>query len=276
MLSIQERLALQTESIQGAAWQWASMLRVATPGTVVSFDAVKQTCVVQPNIQELILMPPPVTSQNPNPGTSQNIPTAVTIKPIQDVPIIMMRVPGWSITFPIVPGTECLLIFADSCIDGWWQNSGVQAPFDRRRHDLSDAFALFGPWSQPHKLVNYSTTSVQLRSDDQSVMIDLAVGEINVDAPIININGPAGTTIEVNSTGVIVSAGAASIDVSIDGSVTITGPSGIVLAGPTSFGGGTSPPPNPQTGFFYFDTTLGYPLFYNGTAWVNASGGGTS
>jgi hypothetical protein len=27
-----------------------------------------------------------------------------------------------------------------------------------------------------------------------------------------------------------------------------------------------------QVGQFYFDTTLGYPIWYNGTAWVNASG----
>lgn len=27
-----------------------------------------------------------------------------------------------------------------------------------------------------------------------------------------------------------------------------------------------------QTGQFYFDTTLGYPIWYNGKNWVNASG----
>ena len=27
-----------------------------------------------------------------------------------------------------------------------------------------------------------------------------------------------------------------------------------------------------QIGQFYFDTTLGYPIWYNGTKWVNASG----
>ena len=27
-----------------------------------------------------------------------------------------------------------------------------------------------------------------------------------------------------------------------------------------------------STGQFYFDTTLGYPIWYNGTKWVNASG----
>lgn len=193
MFSIQERLALLSEPIEGAAWQWACMLRVAIPGIVVSYDPVRQTCVVQPTIQELVLLPPPATPQVPNPGTTQNIPTNVTINPVQDVIPIMMRVPGWSITFPITPGTECLLIFADACVDGWWQNGGINPQYDRRRHDLSDAFALFGPWSQPNKLNNYSQSSMQIRSDDLTVVIDLAPGKITITAPEVNVEQSGGT-----------------------------------------------------------------------------------
>jgi hypothetical protein len=192
MLSIQERLGLHTESIAGAAWQWACMLRCAVPGIVVSFDPVKQTCIVQPAIQEMVLLPPPPTQQVTNPGSTQNIPTSVTIEPIQDVPIMMMRVPGWSMTFPITKGTECLLIFSDMCIDGWWQNGGINPQYDRRRHDLSDAFAWFGPWSQPNVLPNYSTSSVQIRSDDQTVLIDLASGAITVTASSVEIKAHGG------------------------------------------------------------------------------------
>jgi len=32
------------------------------------------------------------------------------------------------------------------------------------------------------------------------------------------------------------------------------------------------PTQNLQIGQFYFDTTLGYPIWYNGTVWKNASG----
>ena len=193
MLSIHERLSILTEPIEGNAWQWACMLRVAIPGQVVSFDTDRQTCVVQPLIQEIVLLPPPGST-----NSTQNIPTPTTIKPLQDVIPIMMRVPGWSLTFPIVAGTECLLIFADMCVDGWWQSGGVQPQFDRRRHDLSDAFALFGPWSNPNKLANYSTSSVQLRSDDQTVMIELTPSEINITAPTLNINTTGNVAIEAS------------------------------------------------------------------------------
>lgn len=207
MLSIQERLSLLTEPVSGAAWQWACMLKVAQPGIVISFDPDKQTCVIQPAIQDIVLLPPPVSSQSPAPGTSQNIPTSVAIKPIEDVPIMMMRAGGWSVTFPIVPGTECLLIHADMCIDGWWQNSGVNAQYDRRRHDLSDAFALFGPWSQPNNLTGYSTSSMQIRSDDKSVLIELAPGTINITAATVNVhatntvNVTGDSTVNINGNG---------------------------------------------------------------------------
>ncbi len=216
MLSIQERLSILTEPIEGNAWQWACMLRVAIPGQVVSFDADRQTCVVQPLIQEIVLLPPPGGT-----NSTQNIPTPTTIKPLQDVIPIMMRVPGWSLTFPIVAGTECLLIFADMCVDGWWQSGGVQPQFDRRRHDLSDAFALFGPWSNPKKLANYSTSSVQLRSDDQTVMIELTPSEINITAPALNINTTGTTYINANEQVTVIAGGNLTMEAS--GDVTITG-----------------------------------------------------
>jgi len=187
MLSIQERLGLSTEAIEGALWQWACMLRTAIPAYVVSFDPVAQTVTVQIAIKEIVLKPPPSTRATPSPGVTQNIPTDESIDKLEDVPIMMMRVPGWSLTFPIVEGTECLLIFSDMCIDGWWQNGGLQPQADRRRHDLSDAMALFGPWSQPNNIPNYSTSSVQLRSDDLTVVVDLSPSKISITAPAIDL-----------------------------------------------------------------------------------------
>jgi len=193
MFSIQERLGIASEPIMGAGWQWACMLRSSIPAIVKSFDAEKQTCVVQIAIMEDVLLPPAPTPSNPNPDTTTNVPTDIAIKPLEDVPILMMRVPGWSITLPITEGTECLLIFSDACIDGWWQTGDVSVQYDRRRHDLNDAIALFGPWSQKNALSNYSTDSLQLRSDDGSVVIDMKTEQITIQAPLTQIASQGGT-----------------------------------------------------------------------------------
>ncbi|MDU9086154.1 Gp138 family membrane-puncturing spike protein, partial [Klebsiella pneumoniae] len=70
----------------------------------------------------------------------------------------------------------CLVIFADRCIDFWWQSGGIQEPVDERMHDLSDAFCIVGPQSQAKKIGGISTTAAQLRTDDGSAFIEVAAG----------------------------------------------------------------------------------------------------
>ena len=81
-----------------------------------------------------------------------------------------------TITTPIKPGDECLVIFADRCIDGWWWLGGVQPPSEARNHDLSDGFALVGVRSRPRWLQGVSTESLQIRSDDGATCIDVNPG----------------------------------------------------------------------------------------------------
>lgn len=184
MYDITERAAVPGAALGNAAWQWACMLRCAIPGIVQSFDPAAQTCVVQVAIQERVML----SSTNDPKDLTSYVPTSQTIKPLKDVPVVMPHAGGWSMTLPIQQGTECLLVFADMCIDGWWQSGNVSPQMDRRRHDLSDAFALFGPWSQPKRLANYSTRSMQLRSDDGTTVIDLAEGAVTVTAPVVTVN----------------------------------------------------------------------------------------
>lgn len=84
------------------------------------------------------------------------------------------------------------MIFADRCIDFWWQSGGIQEPVDGRMHDLSDAFCIVGPQSQAKKISDISTSAVELRSDDGSAKLSLnpASGEISGTAPGgFNLNG---------------------------------------------------------------------------------------
>ena len=141
-------------------------LRVCLPGIIQSFDPVKQTVVVQCAIQETV--------------KKNGVMTPTTIPLLLDVPIVLPRAGGFTLTLPIAQGDECLVFFADLNINSWWQSGGVQPRMDGRRHDFSDAFAIPGPWSQPRVLSSYATDSVQLRRDDGSAQVEISAAQIGM------------------------------------------------------------------------------------------------
>ncbi|BFM85373.1 Gp138 family membrane-puncturing spike protein [Acinetobacter baumannii] len=87
------------------------------------------------------------------------------ITKIPDVPVCWPKAGGFALTFPVKRGDECLVHFSSRCIDLWWQNGGIQPPFENRKHDLSDGFATFAPQSQLRRLKNVATDAVELRND---------------------------------------------------------------------------------------------------------------
>ena len=106
-----------------------------------------------------------------------------------DVPIVIPHAGGYSITFPINKGDECLVVFSDMCINSWWALGGIQNQEEKRRHDLSDGFAILGVYSQPNKIENYSLDSMQIRNKTGSSYIEFKDNEINIVSPSVKING---------------------------------------------------------------------------------------
>ncbi len=104
-----------------------SSLHVALPGTVVSYDQGTRTASVQPAL-------------------SRRTPSGEVIRAplLRGVPVYVPDP-----TREISPREECLLIFADCCIDGWLDTSQPTLPPSSRSHDLSDAFAFVGFFSRP-------------------------------------------------------------------------------------------------------------------------------
>ncbi len=154
-------------------------LRVALPGIIQAFDSETVTAVVQPAVRY-------INSGDEGKQTTHFYPQLV------DVPVIFPRGGGCTLTFPVKEGDECLVIFADRCIDFWWQSGDVQEPADDRMHDLSDAFVIVGPQSQAQKIGAISTSAVEIRSKDGATKISLnpTSGVINGTAPGgFNLNG---------------------------------------------------------------------------------------
>lgn len=178
MISISERLNDESDLIRKFLGQHEFNLRVACPGIIKSFDSDTQTAEVRPAIKEKVVID----------GIIQwrELPLLV------DVPVVFPRAGGFSLTFPIIEGDECLVIFGDSCIDAWWQSGEVQNPIEQRRHDLSDGFAILGPWSQPKKILNYSVLNVQLRNELGTSVIEIdPLGNIIISGlPTLTLAGP--------------------------------------------------------------------------------------
>ncbi len=100
-----------------------------------------------------------------------------------DVPVIFPSGGGYTLTFPIAAGDECLVVFSSRCIDGWWYQGGIQPQLDVRMHDLSDGFAFVGPMSRPNVIPTISTSTTQLRSNDGSIYVELSPAQIKLHHP---------------------------------------------------------------------------------------------
>ncbi|MCT9017100.1 Gp138 family membrane-puncturing spike protein, partial [Cupriavidus gilardii] len=91
----------------------------ALPGIIHSFDADAMTCEVQPTIKI------PVRKLD---GTIESVALPLLV----DCPVQFPSGGNCTLTFPVKPGDECLVVFASRCIDAWWQSGGVQEQAELR------------------------------------------------------------------------------------------------------------------------------------------------
>ncbi len=199
----------QEETLRSAMDDRAASIWTATPGIVESYDPAAMTVTVQ------VALKMKVRGKD---GSETFEPVSV----LPDVPVCFPSAGGFSVTFPINPGDECLVIFGMRCMDSWWQMGGVQQPLDARMHDPSDGFAVFGPRSQPRVLKPApGGENFAIRADDGSASLELTPGgKLLVKAP----GGVEVTTPLVEITG----------NVKVGGSITAAGD---VKGGPISLGG---------------------------------------
>lgn len=158
-------------------------LRVACPAIVKSVDYTRQTLTCQPAIRERMH------------DKDGNL-SWLELPELLDVPFMVYSGGGYCLTLPIKPGDDCLVIFGDNCMDGWWQSGGVQNQVEMRRHDLSDGYAIVGFRSQPSVVSGYSSGTAQLRNAAGDAYIEISGSNINIKASgNITING---ATVNIN------------------------------------------------------------------------------
>lgn len=206
-------------------------LHTAMPGIVESFNPDEQTISVQPAIRRVFKT---VDSES-----EILVPTELPI--LINVPVVQPRGGGFSITFPIKRGDECLLVFCERSIDKWQKFGNTQEPGARRFHALSDATAFIGISSLPNVIPDYDPNNVQIKKDNGSVIVTLkadgnlelhadsnitadcvdatltcsgsatieAATQVDITAPVINLNGAVNISgLSTMNAGIAVTGGA--------------------------------------------------------------------
>lgn len=200
-LGIAERIGSEQEQLLRSQESASSKIRVAMPGIIQEFDPATQAATVQLAIREKVI-------------NSSGESSMMEIPMLLDVPIVFPKAGGFSVTFPVKKGDECLVVFGDMCIDAWWQSGGVQNQVETRRHDLSDGFAIMGVSSVPNAVSNYSTNSVQMRNKSGSTFVEVTEGDVNVKASNVNVNASNATITAstINLNGSVIITGSATLN----------------------------------------------------------------
>ena len=185
MVNRQERLDDDEEATHQAINGRMANVWTSFPATVNSVDLGNNTVSVTPTIQ--------INVKDAN----GNI-TPTTISNIPNVPIVWPKAGGYSLTFPIKAGDECLVSVASRAIDGWHQSGNISKQIESRMHDLTDSFAIFGVASAPNAVGAVSTDSVQLRNDSGQTFVEIndsgdiklsSPTKITLDTPIVYVTG---------------------------------------------------------------------------------------
>jgi hypothetical protein len=186
-----------TALFKASGYEIGKLINCVRVGVVQAFYPATQTADVQIAQQQ-------ITSVSPTGDR-----TLAAYAPLVHVPVIFPSGGGYTLTFPIAAGDECVVFFNDRELDNWYLQGGVNsAPSTSRTHDLSDGLCLVGVRSSNRVLSGVSTTTTQLRSDDGATYVSIDGGghkvtlrastEVVIDSPLttiignINVEGTSG------------------------------------------------------------------------------------
>lgn len=166
-------------NIQGEYLQ--KQIHTALPARVIKFDAEKQTVTASLFILQQLTN-----------GAEQ-------ISPLLDVPVIFPKGGGFCFTFPLKEGDEGLILFAERCIDGWWQTGQAKEPLDLRLHDYSDAMFIPGVSSLPNVITPFFKEGLSMQTLSGDIFIRLTKENILIKGDIYHQGN-------ITSTGIVQAA----------------------------------------------------------------------
>lgn len=135
------------------------------PGRIESFDADTQTATVSLFIKRRQVGAVAPSGNNPGDRTTADI-------VLVNVPVIVLSGGYSKLTFPILSGDECLVIFSDRDIDNWFETGSAALPNSDRLHSLNDGFALVGIRSKLTQFSGYNQDGPELSNGDIKISLE--------------------------------------------------------------------------------------------------------
>lgn len=120
-------------------------IRTVVPGIVVSYTSATQSATIQPAPRSI----------DRKGGSTM---TAL----VTEAPVVFPEGGGWSITWPLAPGSRVLMLCSDRGIDRWRQTGSPYIPTDTRKHRLTDAFVWPGAGPAPDPITGLSATNLRI------------------------------------------------------------------------------------------------------------------
>lgn len=151
-------------------------------GIIETFDTSDQTASVKLSIKRIL-------GVNPD-GSKLLQEYPVLLK----CPVVILTGGDSHLTFPIVQGDDCMVLFNDRDIDNWFLDGSIDPANTNRLHDLSDGLVIIGARNISSAISDYLTDGVRLRFDadtridlrTENILIRIATASINVITNAIN------------------------------------------------------------------------------------------
>lgn len=180
------------------------------PGKIIEFDPVKQVAKVE-------------IAREQYHNSLDSLYEEYDFPILQDVPVQFPSGGGYSLTFPVNAGDNCLLMFCDKGYSHWLYggknkigkfSSGLPKNEYFRRYNINDAVALVGYNPIPEAITSFNSTSPELRNSDRTQRVTLvsdgnievvAVSNLHITAPTstidsnVTINGTLHVTGKITS-----------------------------------------------------------------------------
>lgn len=189
-------------------------------GTVQSFDATQQTAKVTINYKRTYFQP---NAQGVVQAVLKDYPLIV------DAPVVSLGGGGFSLTFPIASGDECLVLFNDRDIDAWFAGSSSSPNPTARLHSFADAFILVGIRSLPNVILTPDGDGIALRNRLGTTKIVVRDDEVEITVGAFTLLlGSDSYEVVVGESSLVLDANGATLSSGSNGATLVLDPTGKV------------------------------------------------